>query len=124
MKQVLISAVVAAVVAVVVIQSGSLGGDGVNQSTPIVLSYTPEVLNDAIVDGTRYTGEYSQLLVDAENSICYLTKVQFKAMQEQEDSNICSVEVDEFTGFWEVNSTIEEGGTSEARCNARCLVWE
>jgi len=124
MKQVLISAVVAAVVAVVVIQSGSFGGGGVNQSEPLVLSYTPEILNDAIVDGTRYTGVYSQLLVDAENSICYLTKVQFKAMQGPEDSNICSIEVDEFTGFWQVVSTIEEGGTSEARCNASCLVWE
>ena len=138
MKQALLSAIVAAVVAVVVILiAGGAGGDVdrladelsnhealVTKFSPTVLSFTVDNVEDSIVDGTRYTGVYSKLLVSAENSICYLTKVQFKAMQGPDDSNICSVEIDEFTGHWQVNATIEEGSVSEARCNAGCLIWD
>ena len=137
MKQALISAVVAAGVALVALQIGGLAGDDdeiaerlanhealVNKFKPTVLSFTMENIEDSIVNGARYSGEEPKLLVDAENSICYLTTVQFKAMQGPEDSNICSVEIDEFTGYWQVTATVEEGSVSEARCNARCLVWE
>jgi hypothetical protein len=138
MKQALISAAVAAVVAVVAIQFGSPGGRNVDQIaeelagheamvnafSPTVLSFDVDNVEDSIVDGTRYTGVYSKLLVDAENSVCYLTKVAFKAMQGPQDSNICSVEIDAFTNHWQVSATVEEGATSEARCNASCLVWE
>ncbi len=127
MKQVLVSALVAAVVAVVtVLVAGALGGGDPSDavSNPRVLSFTMEGIEDSIVDGQRYNGVYSQLLSHSDNSICYLTKIQFRAMQGPEDSNICSIELDEFTGHWQVSATIEEGGGSEARCNARCLVWE
>ena len=138
MKQALISAVVAAIVAGIALQVGSPGGGDVNRLAeelvesetmvnafkPIVLNFTMDDVDDSIVNGAQYTGVYSKLLVDAENSVCYLTKVQFKAMQGPEDSNICSIELDEFTRHWQVTATVEEGGISEARCNASCLVWE
>jgi hypothetical protein len=137
MKQALLSAVVGAVVAVVAIQIGGAGGNVdqlaeelanhealVSKFSPTLLSFSMDEVQDSIVDGTRYTGSYSKLLVDAENSVCFLTKAQFKAMQSPEDSNICSIELDEFTGHWQVTATVEEGATSEARCNAGCLIWE
>ena len=138
MKQALVGAIVAAVVTVVVLRVvGVAGGDVdrladelanhdalVTKFSPTFLSFTVDNVEDSIVDGLRYTGVYSKLLVSAENSICYLTKVQFKGMQGPDDSNICSIEIDEFTGHWQVNATIEEGSVSEARCNAGCLIWE
>ena len=137
MKQALLSGLVGAVVAVVAMQIGGAGGDVdqlaaelanheslVSKFSPRVLSFNMDEVQDSIVNGAQYTGSYSKLLVDAENSVCFLTKAQFKAMQNPEDSNICSIEIDEFTGHWQVTATVEEGGSSEARCNAGCLVWE
>ncbi len=126
MKQALISALVAAVVAILAVGLAGTLGDGSADAVANarVLSFTMEGIEDSIVNGERYNGVYSQLLTHSDNSICYLTRVQFKAMQAPEDSNICSIELDEFTGHWQVSATVEEGGGSEARCNARCLVWE
>jgi hypothetical protein len=122
MKQVLVSAVVAAVVTIAVVQIG--GGIADIDFSPTVLSFTVDNIEDSIVDGSRYTGVYSKLLVSAENSVCYLTKVQFRGIESPDDSNICSIELDDFTGHWQVNATVEEGSVSEARCNASCLIWE
>ncbi len=138
MKQTFVAAAVAAVVAMLTVQfAPRVGGDIdglaaqlashdtlVAEFSPTVLSFPMENFEDSTVDGTRYTGVYSKLLTDAENSVCYLTKVHFRAMQGPNDSNMCSVELDEFTGHWQVSATVDEGSVSEARCNASCLVWE
>jgi len=122
-NQALLSALVAAVVAVVVLQVGA-GSDDDSTAGPTVLNFTMENIEDSIVNGARYPGAEQKLLVDAENSICFLTKVHFKAMQGPEDASTCSIELDEFTGFWQVSAIVDEGSTSEVRCNGRCLVWE
>ena len=69
MKQALISAVVAAGVALVALQIGGLAGDDdeiaerlanhealVNKFKPTVLSFTMENIEDSIVNGARYSG--------------------------------------------------------------------
>jgi len=142
MKQVLISAIVAAVVSIIVLQVTELGDDDdelnidrlaaqlagheaiAGRSNPISLSYTMELVEDGWVNGARTTGADHKPLAHSSNSICYLTKVEIKGIQGPEDSNACSIAIDDFTGFWQVTATVEEGGRSEVRCNARCLVWE
>jgi hypothetical protein len=144
MKTVLISVVAAVVAAVATVYvhhvveerearaSGAVpaatAADGaasaVVPGAPLTLSYTTELVEDAWVNGARTTGLDHKPLVHADNSICYLTRVQIKGVQGPEDSSICRVEIDDFTGFWEVIAEVEEGGKSEVRCNARCLVWE
>lgn len=131
MKQALISAGIAAVVALFVVLAArgsddTLNGDAATGTNPVplTLSYTTEIIEDAIVNGARYTGAEPKLLAEAGNSICYLTKIQIKAMQTVEDSSTCMIDIDEFTGFWQVTAIVDEGGTAEVHCNARCLVWE
>ena len=40
------------------------------------------------------------------------------------DVDITAIEIDDFTGFWQLIATVDEGSRSEVRCNARCLTWE
>jgi hypothetical protein len=60
-------------------------------------------------------------LVSAENSVCFLTDVQVKGMNDASDQLACRVAVDEFTGFWELHAVQGEGTDASVRCNARCL---
>jgi hypothetical protein len=142
MKQALISAVVAAVVSVVAIGVVNVRDDAgaaevdqlaaqlashalmAERLTPQKLSYTAELVEDGWVNAARTAGADHKPLADAANSICYLTKIEIKGMRGPEDSTSCSIAVDDFTGFWEVTAAVDEGGQSEVRCNARCLVWE
>ena len=127
MKQVLISALVAAVVSVGMWQVMNFAhGDGATEvaalTPPPVLRYTDELVEDGWV--ARAPGADEKPLERASNSICYLTKIEIKGIQGPEDANSCAIGIDEFTGFWQLTAAVGEGGRSEVRCNARCLVWE
>jgi hypothetical protein len=91
---------------------------------PITLRYTVEPAEDSWVDGSRAAGADDRVLSSAANSICFLTKIEIKGVQGPEDANSCAIGVDEFTGYWQVTAEVAEGGHSQVRCNARCLVWE
>ena len=140
MKQVIVSAAVAAVVCVlafaieeVVERDESAIGDSLDGDVEVAierpggvasLSYTVEPPEDSWVSGERQSGPDDRLLSDADNSVCFLTKVEISGIRSQEDRGICRVAVDDFTGFWKVTAEVPEGSQSEIRCNARCLVWE
>ena len=148
MKQILIGAVVAAVVTLVTLRVGQRvegfsGGAGqaavsapaaasnagaapaaLPAAAPPALRYTEALVEDGWVNGARTAGEDNKPLEHADNSICFLTKVELRGIQGPGDANSCRIEIDDFTGFWEVIAEVEEGGQSEVRCNARCLVWE
>jgi len=140
MKQVIVSAAVAAVVCVlafaieeVVERDESAIEDAVDGDVTVgidrpggaaSLSYTVEPPEDSWVSGERQSGPDDRLLSDADNSVCFLTKVEISGIRSPEDRGICRVAVDDFTGFWKVTAEVPEGSQSEMRCNARCLVWE
>lgn len=140
MKHALIGALVAVIATLVTVELAEDGDDSVDidalaaavasrepfagRSAPLVLSYTEELGEDAWVNGARGAGVDHKPLAATENSICFLTRVEIKGGQGPADSNACAITVDDFTGFWEVTASVEEGGQSEVRCNARCLVWE
>jgi len=139
MQQVLISALVAAVICGAAFyvedvidtddsEEVSLAALPVEAVPPVpaglVLRYTEELVEDGWVNGARTTGGDNKPLSDASNSICYLTKIEIKGIEGAADANSCRIVIDEFTGFWEVIAQVDEGGRSEVRCNARCLVWE
>jgi hypothetical protein len=142
MKQLLISAIVAAAVSIIVFEiverledddeatnidalAAQLAGNKLMNEKfhPTVLDYTMEPAEDAWVNGARTTGTDFRSLSDASRSICYITKIEIKGVQGPEDSNSCRVSIDDFTGFWQLTAEVGEGGQSEVRCNARCLVW-
>jgi hypothetical protein len=136
MKQVLISALAAALV------SGALffglvrhqaadsrpgpatPAAGSVAAGPLSLHVTDPLVEDGWVNGARAPGADKKPLAHAGNSICYLTKIEIKGIQGPQDSNACAIDIDEFTGFWQVTASVAEGGSSEVRCNAQCLVWE
>ena len=89
-----------------------------------MLNITDALVEDTWVDASRTAGSDERTLTNAANSICYLTKVEISGIQSAADRNSCAIEVDDFTGFWQLIGTVEEGGASEVRCNARCLSWE
>jgi len=128
MKQGLISALVAAVVSIGAWQvmnfaQGVRATDAASTAAaPPVLRYTDELVEDGWV--ARAPGADEKPLERASNSICYLTKIELKGIQAPEDANSCAIGIDEFTGFWQLTAAVGEGGRSEVRCNARCLVWE
>ena len=128
MKQGLISALVAAVVSIGAWQVMNLAHrDGATEAAstavaPPVLRYTDELIEDGWV--ARAPGADEKPLERASNSICYLTKIEIKGIQGPEDASSCAIGVDEFTGFWQLTAAVGDGGRSEIRCNARCLVWE
>ena len=88
------------------------------------LEYTDELPEDVWVDGARTPGSDRRSLADAASSICFITKIEIGGVQGSEDTQSCVIAIDDFTGYWELIATVEEGGRSEVRCNARCLVWE
>ncbi len=128
MKQALISALVAVVVSIGAWQVMDFAhGDGATEAAstavaPPVLRYTDELVEDGWV--ARAPGADEKPLERASNSICYLTKIEIKGIQAPEDANSCAIGIDEFTGFWQLTAAVGDGGRSEVRCNARCLVWE
>ena len=128
MKQGLISALVAAVVSIGAWQVMNLArGDGPTKAAattvaPLALRYTDELVEDGWV--ARAPGADEKPLERASNSICFLTKIEIKGIQAPEDANSCAIGIDEFTGFWQLTAAVGDGGRSEVRCNARCLVWE
>jgi hypothetical protein len=85
------------------------------------LSITDALIEDTWVNGARQPGSDRRTLTSAADSVCYLTKVEISGVQGPEDSSSCSIEVDDFTGFWELVATSDEGSRSEIRCNARCF---
>jgi hypothetical protein len=128
MKQGLISALVAAIVSIgawqvmnVAHDGGATEGAATRVATP-ALRYTDALVEDGWV--ARAPGADEKPLERASNSICYLTKIEIKGIQGPEDASSCAIGIDEFTGFWQVTAAVGEGGGSEVRCNARCLVWE
>ncbi|HEY5666019.1 MAG TPA: hypothetical protein VIV64_04795 [Gammaproteobacteria bacterium] len=136
MKNLLISALVAAVVSLVVLtlrdrqeiaieQPGPMAGD-IIATSPVgpVLSYTDALIEDTWVNAGRTAGSDRRTLTSAASSVCYLTKIQISGIQTPDDSNTCAIEIDDFTGFWQLIATVDEGSQSEVRCNARCLTWE
>ena len=85
---------------------------------------TEELIEDGWVDATRTAGADLKPLEHSSNSVCFLTKIEIKGVQGPEDANSCAISIDEFTGYWQVTAEVAEGGHSQVRCNARCLVWE
>jgi hypothetical protein len=128
MKQGLISALVAAVVSIGAWQvmnfaQGVRATDAASTAVaPPVLRYTDALVEDGWV--ARAPGADEKPLERASNSICYLTKIEIKGIQGPEDASSCAIGIDEFTGFWQLTAAVGDGGRSEIRCNARCLVWE
>jgi len=138
MKSALLSAVVAAIVSVIVLAIG--GGSGSDQPAEVpgalpaavvqpeapvpVFSFTDALPEDVWVNASRQAGSDERTLTDSANSVCYITKIEISGIQGPDDSSSCAVEIDDFTGFWQLIATVEEGGASEIRCNARCLNWE
>ena len=132
MRQILISALVAAVVCAGLFliedrfdDDDTATAEGLAGSrAPISLHYTVEPAEDSWVAGARGAGADDRVLSSAANSICFLTKIEVKGFQGPEDTGTCRVAVDDFTGFWQVTADVPEGSRSEIRCNARCLTWE
>ena len=136
MRQALIAAGIAAAVSLIVWQvagnSRFAGADAVREGaatseaaggTP-VFRVTDELIEDGWVDATRTAGADLKPLEPSANSVCFLTKIEIKGVQGPEDANSCAIGIDEFTGYWQVTAEVAEGGHSQVRCNARCLVWE
>ncbi|MGD8340609.1 MAG: hypothetical protein PVH89_07485 [Gammaproteobacteria bacterium] len=146
MKNLLISALVAAVISLAAIAvydrqaidlerpapvASSGGGSGAVDARPLEpasvgpsLSYTDALVEDTWVNAGRTAGSDRRTLTDAAASVCYLTKIEISGIQGPDDSNACAIEIDDFTGFWQLIATVDEGGRSEVRCNARCLSWD
>ena len=95
------------------------------------LTFVGESEQDAWLRGTNRDGsprpgpaDDQKPLVDASNSLCFLTKVEIEGMDGPEDVASCSIEVDEFTNWWQVHATQGDGTNASVACNARCIVWE
>jgi hypothetical protein len=118
MRQALISAFVAAAVSIAVWQIMNARAEAPGAIAPApALRYTEELIEDG-------PGADQRSLAPAATSICFLTKIEIKGIQKPEDANSCAIGIDDFTGYWQVTAAVGEGGSSEVRCNARCLVWE
>ncbi len=96
----------------------------VEKFTPPVLTYSSAPSEDGWIDGARGAGADHRSLAPASNSVCFLTKVEIKGIQSPQDSNRCSIDIDDFTGYWQLSAAVDEGGKSQVRCNARCLIWK
>ncbi len=139
MKHVVVSALVAAGVtgAVLVLFPG-----GLEDNSPVPVPDAPPppaadpapaglrlTVNEALpedvwLDGSRGGGDDHRILTNAENSICFITKIDVRGIASADDSYSCSMEIDDFTGFWDLVVSVEEGSQANVRCNARCLTWE
>jgi hypothetical protein len=88
------------------------------------LRFTDALVEDTWVNAARQPGSDKRTLTSVKSSICFLTKIEISGIQGPADTNSCAIEVDDFTGFWQLIATANEGARSEVRCNARCLTWE
>jgi hypothetical protein len=143
MKPIIYSAIVAIVASVLttLIMSSS-NQAGVTNSAPMS---APEINYEEILDridikqlsvsmepaaaawirlNTGTESSEQKILANAANSACFLTHVEINGIQSAQDKNACSITLDDFTGYWQVNASIGEGTQSELYCNARCVVWE
>lgn len=62
-------------------------------------------------------------LADADNSVCFLTKVEFEGVTNGNNAS-CHISIDEFTGWWQINAEQGDGSVGSVACNARCVVWD
>lgn len=147
MKQITLCALVAAVVSLGVYWLGDAfegAGDDVvaNSGAPrsstsdaavpaaaardaaLSLRVTEALVEDTWVNAARQPGSDKRTLTSAKTSVCFLTKIEIAGIQAPTDRNSCAIDVDDFTGFWQLIATANEGTRSEVRCNARCLSWE
>ena len=99
--------------------------------TPQVISFSDESPEDSWLRGRNNDGSprlgpanHMNSLVEAENAVCFLTKVEIQGQDAYEDMNACRVDIDEFTGWYQINATQGDGSDSSVRCNARCIVLE
>ena len=145
-KDVVISAVVALVVAVITVQVLKPAPDdqalaqaiSAGTLTPSVVAAVeasgrfnppefsmPEQEQDAWMAANRGAAVESKILSDPANSICFLTKVDFDHAVGTVESggSACWIDRDEWTGWWQVNGEIKEGTAANIRCNAMCLTW-
>jgi len=141
MKTLAASAVVAALVSILAIYSyestrnegaavepsavdpaSDAAGDAVTQT--VRLRYTDALVEDVWIDASRTAGDDHRSLTDAASSICFITKIEISGIGSSADSSSCAVSIDDFTGYWDLVATVDEGGQAQIRCNARCLVWE
>jgi len=141
MRQVLVSALVAALVSgilVLVISARSAGdskssdqnttnaasASGTAPTATLELSITDALPEDVWLDGSRQPGDDHRILTSAENSMCFITKIQISGIGSPNDTSACTLQIDDFTGFWDLVVSVPEGSQSNVRCNARCLTWE
>lgn len=134
MKQIIVSAAVAAIVsgAVVFALSGTWKPEApaapaksiAAEPSALTLRYTDALPEDVWINGSATAGTDHRSLTDAKNSVCFITKVELSGIGSPEDKSACTMQIDDFTGFWDLAATVEEGGRSAVRCNARCLIWE
>ena len=95
------------------------------------MTFVGESEQDAWLQGANRDGsprpgpaDDQKPLADASNSLCFLTKVEIEGMDGPEDVATCSIQVDEFTNWWQVHATQGDGTDASVSCNARCIVWE
>jgi hypothetical protein len=137
MRQIFVSALVAALVsgiAVLVIPARSASdsmdaapsGDHntTTAASALELSITDALPEDVWIDGSRQPGDDHRILTSAESSVCFITKIQISGIGSPDDTSACTLQVDDFTGFWDLVVSVPEGSQSNVRCNARCLTWE
>lgn len=138
MKHIAVSAIVAAIISgiVLVLLPPRLGDNSMDTPDPaptVVTEQIPAELNlqvgdalpeDVWLDGSRGAGDDHRILTNAENSVCFITKIDVRGIASPNDGYSCTMEIDEFTGFWDLIVAVEEGSQANVRCNARCLTWE
>jgi hypothetical protein len=90
----------------------------------LTLSVNDALPEDVWLDGSRGSGDDHRILTSAENSVCFITKIDVRGIASADDGYSCSMEIDEFTGFWDLVVSVDEGSQANVRCNARCLSWE
>ena len=102
-----------------------------NAPTARVIDFSPESVEDSWLRGVNRDGSprlgpanHQNPLIESENAVCFLTKVEFQDLGDSEDLSACSVSIDDFTGWWQINATQGDGSGSSVRCNARCIVLE
>lgn len=95
------------------------------------ITFVGESEQDAWLRGTNRDGSLrpgpaddQKPLVDASNSLCFLTRVEIEGMDGPEDVATCSIQVDEFTNWWQVHATQGEGTDASIACNAMCIALE
>ena len=133
MKSALIAVVAAVATSLIVVNLAgqSEGPSQVEDINPLTISFTEELPQDAWLRGINRDGsprpgpaDDEKPLVDASNSVCFLTKVDIQGMNGPEDAASCEVSIDEFANWWQVHAIQGDGTDASVYCNARCIVWE